>query len=156
MKTKTNDEKGQISLESFLYDLIIHQKYNFSTNKLNTNFNNIFYKKFTTRRNTYDTNIIFNELSRINSVKHESRKSNLDFGVSKEMKSNSMKPFTNLISFLELKDIVSLKLISKRINDEIDNKIYKEYIKNNIKIFNNNYSQVFYINIWEKFLQLEE
>jgi hypothetical protein len=146
----------KLSLESFLYDLIIHQKYNFSTDKLNTHFNNIFYKKFTTRRNTYDTNIIFNELTTINSAKLESRRSFINFGNNKEIKSNFMKSFSILISYLDFKDIISIKLLSKRINDEIDNKIYKEYIKNTLRIFNSNYNQNFYISIWENFLQLNE
>jgi hypothetical protein len=44
--------------------------------------------------------------------------------------SKNLKPFSCLISYLELKDIFSLKCTSRRINKEIDNPVFKEYFKN--------------------------
>jgi len=79
-------------------------------------------------------------------------------------KLKKQKPFSNLISFLDLKDVLSLKLLSRRISDEIDKKIIKEYLKNIYLKPKDNGNSITSLTsnskirdyIWVKFLDLEK
>jgi hypothetical protein len=91
-----------------------------------TNIENQLIQIISSEKNYFDNSKINNT----NSIFDILKKDNSGQNIAKSIQHKNLKPFSSILSFLELKDIFSLKSTSRRIYHEVDMVILKEYAKN--------------------------